>query len=78
MKYYTKIWIFAPVHRDQCSIDGCNQGFARRDNFRYHMNKHNGLKPYVCKFDGCQQKFSSPAFRSIHGRTCQFKPVAIV
>ena len=58
----------------QCTFIGCKKGFGRKDNFQYHINKHYGIKPYICKFTGCQMKFTSPAFRSIHGRNCQYKP----
>ncbi|EAT45834.1 AAEL002930-PA, partial [Aedes aegypti] len=32
----------------------------------YHMNQHNGLKPYVCSYEGCGKQYSNKVTRDRH------------
>ncbi|XP_065091298.1 uncharacterized protein LOC135712271 isoform X1 [Ochlerotatus camptorhynchus] len=37
-----------------------------RSYFEYHMNQHNGLKPYICSFEGCGRQYSNKITRDRH------------
>ncbi|KAJ6626585.1 Zinc finger protein [Pseudolycoriella hygida] len=43
---------------------------------KFHLNKHNGLKPYECDEANCTSKFSDPHDLNKHKKLCHFlKPV---
>ena len=46
----------------QCSEQGCNLSFIRKDHLVRHMRKHSGEKPFSC--DLCDEKF--PYLKSLH------------
>lgn len=50
-----------------CTI--CGSAQRKRHLLWEHMNRHNGIKPYACTYDGCEMRFFSKARRSEHGRT---------
>ncbi|XP_058818801.1 uncharacterized protein LOC131681783 [Topomyia yanbarensis] len=39
---------------------------VERSLFEYHMNQHNGLKPYACSFVGCDRQYSNKITRNRH------------
>lgn len=50
-----------------CTI--CGSAQRKRHLLLEHMNRHNGVKPYTCPYDGCEMRFFSKARRSEHSRT---------
>lgn len=50
-----------------CTI--CGSAQRKRHLLLEHMNRHNGIKPYTCPYDGCEMRFFSKARRSEHSRT---------
>lgn len=37
-----------------------------RSYFEYHMNQHNGVKPYACSYEGCDRQYSNKITRDRH------------
>lgn len=50
-----------------CTI--CGSAQRKRHLLWEHMNRHNGIKPYRCAYDGCEMRFFSKARRTEHART---------
>lgn len=50
-----------------CTI--CGSAQRKRHLLWEHMNRHTGVKPYACTYDGCEMRFFSKARRTEHGRT---------
>ena len=44
----------------------CGKKFALAQYLKDHMNIHTGYKPYVCKFEGCNEAFSQAGKLSVH------------
>lgn len=49
-----------------CTI--CGSAQRKKHLLWEHMNRHNGVKPYACTYDGCEMRFFSKARRTEHGR----------
>ncbi|XP_031628839.1 zinc finger protein 391-like isoform X2 [Contarinia nasturtii] len=47
----------------------CGKGFGNKTQLRYHTFWHKGLKPFQCRFEGCNQSFSDPPSRQYHMRS---------
>lgn len=69
------------MHRKFCkstagvlSCEQCGRVFTDKTRFGYHMNQHNGVRPYQCQIEGCTKSFFSPDTRKKHHRLCG-KPV---
>lgn len=43
----------------------CGKNVERSD-FEYHMNRHNGLTPYACSYEGCDKRYGSKITRDRH------------
>ncbi|KAG4067401.1 hypothetical protein HA402_009638 [Bradysia odoriphaga] len=41
--------------------------------FPFHINKHNGLKPFACDIDDCASAFAAPYELQVHKRMIHFK-----
>ena len=55
-----------------CSEINCNKSFSRKSRYNYHMNRHNNIKPYKCKNNGCLLSFYSPNDRCNHAKKCKY------
>ena len=47
----------------------CFKNLSSRQNLREHMNIHTGLKPYVCKEQGCGLSFRQGSLLSTHKKS---------
>ncbi|XP_053699353.1 uncharacterized protein LOC128746326 [Sabethes cyaneus] len=50
-------------HHKVCELCG---KLVERSMFEYHMNQHNGLRPYACSFEGCDKQYSNKITRDRH------------
>jgi hypothetical protein len=41
-----------------CQHPGCTSRFAQLNHFKTHVASHEGIRPFKCNFDGCDQTFS--------------------
>ncbi|XP_021697259.1 zinc finger protein OZF [Aedes aegypti] len=39
---------------------------VERSMFEYHMNQHNGVRPYACSYEGCGKQYSNKITRDRH------------
>ena len=57
----------------ECTFPGCNKQYARvADLQRHYRGSHNGLKPFKCRFEGCERAvrgFPRKDKRDDHERT---------
>ncbi|XP_053693535.1 uncharacterized protein LOC128741607 isoform X2 [Sabethes cyaneus] len=50
-------------HHKICELCG---KLVERSLFEYHMNQHNGIRPYACSFEGCDKQYSNKITRDRH------------
>ena len=41
-----------------CQHPGCTSRFVQLNHFKTHVASHEGIRPFKCNFDGCEQTFS--------------------
>ena len=41
-----------------CQYPGCSARFVQSNHFKTHVARHQGIRPFKCNFDGCDQTFS--------------------
>ncbi|XP_055617084.1 zinc finger protein 283-like [Toxorhynchites rutilus septentrionalis] len=51
------------VYAKVCELCGKQ---VERSRFEVHMNMHNGLRPYLCSFEGCNRRYVSKTIRDRH------------
>jgi len=68
--HYNSVHLEHSERRHKCDI--CGQGFNKKMAFRSHMNKHQGLKPFLCPAPECDKCFSDDTAWSHHKRNCTF------
>ncbi|KAJ4488485.1 hypothetical protein J3R30DRAFT_944341 [Lentinula aciculospora] len=47
----------------------CHADFTTKHNLKYHLNSHNGAKPYICDF--CGSSFTVPRSKDRHQKKCK-------
>ncbi|XP_045190346.2 zinc finger protein 2-like [Mercenaria mercenaria] len=52
----------------KCTYKDCGKIFFRQTNFEYHLNVHNGVRPYECI--GCLRSFHSKYTKNEHEKDC--------
>lgn len=64
-------------HRESCNKPSyhpchlCEKVLTTGQELRYHLNEHNGEKPYVCRqTEGCGEAFHHPRYRMMHEQRC--------
>ncbi|PIA63925.1 hypothetical protein AQUCO_00201327v1 [Aquilegia coerulea] len=57
-------------HRIKCSFKGCLHTFATKSNLNQHIKAvHLELRPFVCRFDGCGERFPYKHVRDNHEKS---------
>jgi len=50
----------------KCPEPTCTKQFPTKQRMLKHYAKHTGLRPFACKFDGCDKSFDSPSALKCH------------
>ena len=54
-------------------MPGCGKKYQQQSQFTYHMNRHNNVRPYLCRNVGCAEAFFDPSSRTYHQNRCEKK-----
>lgn len=56
--------------RYRCPYKNCDKSLARKTGLRFHINSHQGIRPYKCDNEGCDMAFFRPSNKTAHQRKC--------
>uniref|UniRef100_A0A1I8NXR4 Uncharacterized protein n=1 Tax=Stomoxys calcitrans TaxID=35570 RepID=A0A1I8NXR4_STOCA len=67
------------LHGYPCTFEGCKRAFQRIDDFRAHINDHNGISnEFICGIENCDKVFSTKYLLKRHKRNQHFVGVQVL